>query len=88
MTITITAADIEQGNKNCAYSCPASLALRRQTGTCWAVARRCAYAEGGGEFVPPPELRAWIDAFDTGLPVEPTTFEVELPEPQADDGAT
>lgn len=82
ITIDVTAEDIEQGDSKCA-SCPVARALQRATGDDWTahhdgLARRMPPDGRRESFLAPPELLRFIQKFDRGRNVQPTSFTFDL----------
>lgn len=79
VNVEVTAEDIAQGVAADCQRCPVALALKRATGEDWRVGSY--EAEKVAIRVPlPMRVRAWTLALDTGEPVEPFSFEIEVPE--------
>ena len=80
MRITVTQDDIDRGVRLNADQCPVALAATRAfgchmllgySGKLWPI-----YEDVPMPIECPPEVRAFAEAFDWGLPVEPFEFEV------------
>jgi hypothetical protein len=86
-TVTVTAEHIAKGQPRSAFSCPIAFALEDALpGTnCYAGRDNLTvYAHGGCapwsvRVRHPDSVLKFIRAFDSGLPVEPFTFELDYP---------
>ena len=74
--IEITQEDIDRGMRGRSDFCPVALALRRK----WPEAEMgCFACDLGNRLVLVPELVSkFVEDFDSGKPVKPFTFEIEL----------
>lgn len=84
ITITVTQQDIIDGKRESTCACPIALAANRCIQG--AVARvnddwiNISYMSGRFESLAlPMEAETFVLCFDTGLPVEPFTFELPIP---------
>src|SRR5208337_1065748 len=87
MRITVTIEDIEAGRRYDPVRCPVARALRR-TGMAYFTVMESAVRlrdeeHYGGLLVLPGAVQDWIRGFDRGEPVEPISFDLELPWEQA-----
>lgn len=83
MRITVTLEDIEAGRRYDPVRCPVARALRR-TGMAYFTVMESAVRlrdeeHYGGLLVLPGPVQDWIRGFDRGEPVDPMSFELELP---------
>jgi hypothetical protein len=80
VTIEVTASDIFQGRPSEAFECPVAIAAARALGKT-AGLTTTSMLVGGDQFITvPPQVTEWITRFDTGQPVEPITFTVNVPD--------
>ena len=83
MRIEVTAQDIVEGERFGCYSCPIALALKRIGKRNWAVKseilRRWTESGRAVDVPLPRDAKAFIDDFDHDRPVEPFSFDIELP---------
>ncbi len=84
MLITVTTADIANGAKGFASTCPVALALSRETRRYCLVAQDeiTVYDEShkaSSRMTTPELVVAFINNFDGGRVVEPFTFELDIP---------
>jgi len=83
MTIPITQKHIDEGERKSCQSGPVALAIRDATGV--AFVRAYPFSIHWGHFgmfcpekmKPPPAVREFMDRYDSELPVEPISFELE-----------
>lgn len=85
MIIEVTQEDIDHGEKKKCMECPVARAINRaHKGARAAVGDYCIGIKTGflkTETVPtPPEVQAFVLAFDAGRPVSPFTFSLPLEE--------
>lgn len=82
VTVEVTQADLDNGERKLCRSCPVALALQRATGTAWYVEYSGATICRGGErrvdF--PLTVAEFIRDFDDGAPVQPFSFVAEIRE--------
>lgn len=81
--IEVTQEDILQGaNRDC-VNCPIARAVRRATGNkCLRVGKFSIWDQRqvDADGIPLPVVaKKWIAGFDSGYPVEPFAFEIEVP---------
>jgi hypothetical protein len=81
--IEVTAEDVRAGARSDSGGCPVALALRRATGGQWWVGGRGLRpyfpAPPHGDVVDaPPQVARFVDDYDSGLPVSPFSFELEV----------
>lgn len=76
ITIEVTADDIARGTRKSCSCCPIALALARCTGLVVSVESDWVY------FMPdlPQTAVEFIKTFDAGKPVQPFSFELDVPE--------
>jgi hypothetical protein len=83
MRITVTIEDIEAGRRYDPVRCPVARALRRSGMAYFTVMESAVRLRDeehyGGLLVLPGTVQDWIRGFDRGEPVEPISFELELP---------
>jgi hypothetical protein len=78
--VNVTAEDIENGVPGSAKSCPIALAARRIEGLkVTGITTRRAIFQGHGVTMLPLEAVQFIHSFDADCPVEPFSFEIEIP---------
>jgi len=83
MIIKVTQEHIENGCKKACLFCPVALALEARTGKEWSVGIYDAYCTHKSDDGPtlhtlPDSAKDFILYFDSGLPVEPFEFELEI----------
>ena len=82
MKITVTQEDIENGSPSEWDACPVALALARATGKKWLVCPtrfKLPAPDNYGNGPPMSyEVSTFVEAFDSGKPVEPFTFEFDV----------
>lgn len=78
--INVTADDIKRGNRGCSMGCAVARAIARTTGKYGnvTVSDASIYVFGFREIPTPEHVADWIVRFDSGRPVEPISFEIEL----------
>jgi hypothetical protein len=80
ITIDVTADDIANGVRGRCSTCPVALAVRRVPGLeKWEVGGMSAFY-GASSFPLPCAASRFIMDFDGGRPVEPFSFEVDVPD--------
>jgi len=85
LSVEVTLDDIAKGERNGWCSCPIVLAFRRANPKADGVlvdGADVAWLVGNHEFAYklPDDIANWLEAFDLGKDVEPTSFEVPLNE--------
>jgi hypothetical protein len=81
--VEVTAEDIEKGSRCNGWNCPVHRGLWRATGQTWNVYSSWAIAvepQPRRTISLPSEAIVFNNRFDGGLPVQPFTFEVDIPE--------
>lgn len=81
ITVEVTQADIDEGERGHCAQCPIAKAMERTTGEVWHVTLFGAFPRD--RYVPtaqiPSKVQEFILAFDRGEPVTPFTFTLEVP---------
>lgn len=80
--VEVTREDIENGNYGCSR-CPVALAIRRAIPGSIPLVTRTNFTlmgASGKKYQTPPGMRDFILEFDNQLPVEPITFDLEVPD--------
>lgn len=79
MKIEVTQTMIDEGEACSCSGCPVALGIVKSTGTkqVWVEDHR-AWIDGNLKNLPDPAV-AFIDAFDSGKPVRPFSFELDYP---------
>lgn len=88
ITVEVTQRNIEEGIRLSCAGCPVALAMNRATGLEWSISgwQMMAFRKLEKDalqtyaLVTPPIARAFISAFDIGRPVEPFSFDLDLPD--------
>lgn len=80
MKIEVTEEDIKLGQKESCYMCPIARAIERTTKSLWGVRGEFAFRASSPDICVdlPDAAQNFISLFDSGCPVEPFTFEIEL----------
>ena len=86
ITVSVTAADIDNGIRGDCWACPIALALWRATGEKWEVNGIDAYPVGRSRdrVILPESVRGWINKFDRALFPPPMEFELTVTVPETD----
>lgn len=80
MKIVVTQNDIERGTRYRACACPVALAIKRRTSRECEVAGRYMIfrSDINTKYDLPTPVRKFVVDFDTGKPVKPFSFELDL----------
>ncbi len=78
MTIHVTQAHIDAGAREDCRECPVALAIHEATGCTCEVLPWTIYTDRG-KFKLPRAVFEFIEAFDNKQPVQPFSFEVDIP---------
>lgn len=76
--ISVTAEDIEKGARECEFSCPIALALRREFPKTEVCVDSIDIRVGDVSVKTPETAALFISDFDCGDEVEPFEFEIDL----------
>lgn len=85
LEITVTADHIARGARCTSDACPVALAIKETLHplSVDVQVEVINFGVPGGKFapvVPPDEVACFVDEFDDGLPVQPFTFTLEVPD--------
>ncbi len=78
-TIEVTEQDITHGKRKQCEECPIALAMHRATDEHWSVGTKLDRCRDGFSIKTPLSACEFITDFDSSLPVQPFTFEIETP---------
>ena len=78
MIITVTADDIKRGNRQDCFECPVARAVRRAMSKSAWVGYFTMGWDGSKARKLPKKVASFVSRFDSGKPVKPFSFEIDL----------